>query len=491
VLLYVVVFSVLSVVRYNTFHAYTFDLGNITQAVWNTAHGRWFETSIDRATNVELIGSYLGAHVCPILLFLALPYRLCPDPRLLLILQSVALGTAAIPLYWIAYWKTDQPSLALIVAFCYLAYPALGFLNLFDFHPIVFSIPLLFLAYWALLKEQTTLFWVVVLLALLTKEETIVPIGTWGIISLLNRKRRRIGLGLLMLAGVWAFLCLSLIVPYHNEGQPYRFWQLWSHLPGFPSQTSVRGSVVAMDFKVIIPFLSHLVLPLWILPFLGPASLAVALPSFVYLLAGREPELHTIGYHYPSVLIPWLFLATVEGLQWLRTFRFRPLGPTFYRAAVACMLAGTVGTNLLLNPIASYTWQGAFRRDPYHDQIVEALAKIPPEAGVATINRLGPQLVNRRILVVLEYPPPLRLEHVQMADYVLLDLVDCRAVVALDQRAEYTDIVMRVLETGRFRIRYWSDRILLLERGPASEEELTALTEYVTGLVEQNRPCWP
>jgi uncharacterized membrane protein len=235
------------------------------------------------------------------LLFLALPYRLCPDPRLLLILQSVALGTAAIPLYWIAYWKTDQPSLALIVAFCYLAYPALGFLNLFDFHPIVFSIPLLFLAYWALLKEQTTLFWVVVLLALLTKEETIVPIGTWGIISLLNRKRRRIGLGLLMLAGVWAFLCLSLIVPYHNEGQPYRFWQLWSHLPGFPSQTSVRGSVVAMDFKVIIPFLSHLVLPLWILPFLGPASLAVALPPFLCLPVGWEGA--GVTHHWLSLSI--------------------------------------------------------------------------------------------------------------------------------------------------------------------------------------------
>ncbi len=71
VLAYTVVYSTLSIVRYNTFHAYTFDLGIQNQAVWNTAHGRWFETSIGRMTNAELIGSYLGNHVQPILLLLA------------------------------------------------------------------------------------------------------------------------------------------------------------------------------------------------------------------------------------------------------------------------------------------------------------------------------------------------------------------------------------------------------------------------------------
>jgi len=110
---------------------------------------------------------------------------------------------------------------------------------------------------------------------------------------------------------------------------------------------------------------------------------------------------------------------------------------------------------------------------------------------VATINRLGSSLAHRRILVALEYPPPFRLDHVQMADYVLLDLVDCRAVVAPDPRAEYTNIVMQVLQTGHFRVRYWSGRILLLERGMALEGELTTLTEYVAGLADQNRPCWP
>ena len=227
VLLYVVVFSALSIARYNTFHATTFDLGIMTQVVWNTAHGRWFETSIDRATNVELVGSYLGNHVRPILLLLAPFYCLWPDPRLLLILQSVALGVAAVPLYWIARHQAGNSTAALIVACCYLAYPALGFLNLVDVHPIAFSILFIFLAYWAWLEGRTTLFWIAILLALFTKEEVVIPVATWGLVNLLQRGKRRIGLGLLALAGAWAVLCFGLVIPYFNEGQPYRFWQLW------------------------------------------------------------------------------------------------------------------------------------------------------------------------------------------------------------------------------------------------------------------------
>ena len=164
VLFYVILYGTLSVVRYNAFHASTFDLGIMAQVVWNTARGRLFETSLGRATGDALIGSYLGNHVRPILLLLAPLYRLWPDPRLLLILQSVALGAAAIPLYAITRRHVGNPRAALVVACCYLAYPALGFLNLVDFHPIAFAVPLLFLAYWSLLEGRMGLFWGAVLL---------------------------------------------------------------------------------------------------------------------------------------------------------------------------------------------------------------------------------------------------------------------------------------------------------------------------------------
>ncbi|MFL7792385.1 MAG: DUF2079 domain-containing protein [Anaerolineae bacterium] len=495
IVVYTVLFSILSVARYNAFHTSNLDLGIIAQVTWNTAHGRWFETSVDRATNTDLIGSHLGIHVQPILLFLALLYRLWPDPRLLLILQSVALGIAALPLYYVIRLLIEDVKTALIVACCYLAYPPLGFLNLVDFHPVALSVPLLFLAYWALLKERFLLFWVTVLLVLFVRDELAVPIGIWGILNLLQRRRRYIGLGLVTLAGGWAALCYGFIVPHFNEGLPYRFWQLWAHLPGFPAQPSVQGGaaqpVSGASPEATILFLIHLFLPLGFLPFLGLSVLVVALPSLTYLLLGKRPALHSVGYHYPAVLIPWFFLAVGEGLR--RVVHMSPSVKQrrLYRIGLAFLVIGTIGTNVPLNPIFLYAQHGDFRPDPYQAQIEEALALIPPDAGVATVNRFGPQLANRRVLVALEYPAPLRLDHVQMADYVLLDLVDCRVVPASNPRAQYAEIVAQVLQTGSFRMRYWSGRILLLERGVPVEEETAAILDYVSDLVERDCPCWP
>ncbi|MEA3375497.1 MAG: DUF2079 domain-containing protein [Chloroflexota bacterium] len=231
VIIYTLLFSALSIARYDAFHATTFDLGIMTQVTWNTAHGRLFETSIDRATNAQLVGSYLGNHVRPILLLIAPVYRLWPDPRLLLILQSLALGLAAVPLHWIAHAQTNDRRAASIVAACYLAYPAMGFLNLVDFHPIALSIPLLFLAYWALEEKRMVLFWIAVVLALSTKEELVVPLGVWGVVNLLRKEKRGVGLGLVALSAAWAMVSFGVIIPTFNEGEPYRFWRLWSHLP--------------------------------------------------------------------------------------------------------------------------------------------------------------------------------------------------------------------------------------------------------------------
>jgi uncharacterized membrane protein len=243
VCLCIAVFTALSVMRYDAFHAATFDLGLTAQVMWNTAYGRVFETSIDRATNAALIGSYLGNHVQPILLLLAPFYRLWPDPRLLLVVQSVALGIAALPLYEIARRRSGRPTTALVIACCYLAYPALGFLNLFDFHVIALSIPLVFLAYWAWQDNRPVWFWIAVLLALFTKEEMAIPLWMWGLVNLLRRERRLPSLSLLVLTGVWLVLCVGFIVPFYNEGQPYRFLQLWSYLPGFSSLPTVQGGL--------------------------------------------------------------------------------------------------------------------------------------------------------------------------------------------------------------------------------------------------------
>ena len=482
-----------SVRRFQTYHAATFDLGYFSQVVWNTANGRWFETTISRSTSSELIGNYLGEHVTPVLMLIAPLYRLWPDPRLLLVLQTAGVASGALPLFALARRVTGKRTHALIVALGYLAYPALGFVNLFDFHPIALSIPAVFLAAWALEEGRGTVFWAAVLLALFTKEELVVPLGAWAATMVFRADKRRTGARLLGLVAIWAVVSIGVIIPRFNEGEGYKFLGLWSRLPWIsaaPAQAGVAQATGPASAQAVVLFLVHLFLPLGFLPFLGLHAFIVALPSLAYLLLGQRAAFHSVGYHYPAVLIPWLFLAVVEGMRCLknspagRASRYRRLG-------LIGLLAGTLGTNLVLNPFALSAKAGFFQRPSYHEHVDEALARIPKNAAVSVVNRFGPHLANRRILVALEYPPPLRLEHVKMTDYVLLDLVDCRTVPAANQREAFARMVKQILDSGSFRVDLWEDRILLLEKGSPTEGELSQIRAYVDRLVEEDRPCWP
>lgn len=377
----------------------------------------------------------------------------------------------------------------------YLLYPALGFINLFDFHPVALCVPALLLAYWALLEKQRILFWAMILLALATKEELVVPVAAFAVYCLTKPQWRKSGLVLLVLAGLWAFLCFAVIIPWYNEGRPYRFIALWRHvlsqLPARSGGGGVRAGASGWPSRDSVLFVVHLLLPLGFLPLLGPGLLAVSLPTLAYLLLSSRPTLHQVGYQYPAVLIPWLFLATVRGLarleQWpdarQRTRVWLPL---------CLMLVGMVGANFPFNPIWVSWRGGAFSPVPHHEQIMAALAQIPPRAGVATINSFGPHLAHRRYLMGLDiYPTPLRQDHLQRVDYVFLDLVDCRAILIPEQRAAYAEMVREVLDTRQFGVRYWSGRILLLDRGIPAGPELDGVRAYVEGLVAEKRPCWP
>src|SRR3989338_2200462 len=89
--------------RYDNFDFGKFDLGNMTQMVWNTLHGRFMYLTDYFGTNLP---RWAMSHVDPILLLFVPVFVFFPHPLTLIIAQVILVIFSALILYKIVDLKT-------------------------------------------------------------------------------------------------------------------------------------------------------------------------------------------------------------------------------------------------------------------------------------------------------------------------------------------------------------------------------------------------
>jgi uncharacterized membrane protein len=155
-LVYAVAMSHQALLRYDTFKATAFDLGNMDQVLWNTIHGRLFQFT-NQAIDWYGPPTRLAIHFEPIILPLSLLYLFHADPRILLVFQTLVLVAGALPVFLLTRkYLPEWPLLAACMAVAYLLSPALLGLNIFDFHPVSLATSLLLYAMLALAYKRSS-----------------------------------------------------------------------------------------------------------------------------------------------------------------------------------------------------------------------------------------------------------------------------------------------------------------------------------------------
>jgi uncharacterized membrane protein len=396
---YVLTFSALSVLRHINFHSHN-DLAIHSQVIWNTSQGRWFETTLleDRPTN------YLGHHFAPALLILLPLYLAWPDATVLLLVQSVVLALGAVPVYLYTRHETSSEALATTMSAAYLLFPALHYVNLFDFHEVVFAVPLLsFTAYW-LLTGRYRLFFVFAMLSLTVKEEMVLVTAAFALYLIVVHRRYRLGLVTLLLALVSAYLIMGIAMPALSS-RTYFPTGRYGYLGTSFSEVlrSVVFNPVLLVQHIIKPgkieFLAHLLVPLGLLPLLGLDTLLLALPTMLYLLLSDYEPQYSIYYHYTAPLIPLLFLAGTTGVARLMHWKGRSVA-----FAVCALVLVTSSTTYLLHspgPLARHFNQNSeYTLWPNLDSGYAALSAIPSQAPAMTLEEFAPHLAAREQLYV-------------------------------------------------------------------------------------------
>lgn len=279
----------------------------------------------------------------------------------------------------------------------------------FDFHEIAFAMPLLARSMELLARRRwrAAAGWALPLL--LVKEDQALTVAAIGVYVFCNGQRRIGGLiaGTAVTVGI---LSVFVVIPVFNPTHAYTY----SHLAG-PSMISpsLRLFTPTVKEKTVLALLA----PMLFVALRSPLIL-LAIPLLAARFWASNPALWGSGFHYNAVLMPIIFIASIDSLTRLRVRNrgaARRLARIAPAAALIVSLSNTVFGNQplrqLLNPVY-------WRASPQVKAAVSLLATIPRGAAVAASNRLAPQLTSRcRVFLFPNYPTiQLRPEWVAVAD---------------------------------------------------------------------------
>lgn len=188
------------------------DLASYTQAVWLLSEGFRPEASLlgDGVHILELHWSFILYPVAGLGLIF-------PTTKMLVIIQSAALGLTVFPLWWLARRVANlRIAAASALVLAYALHPATHRLAVDDFHPEVLAVPaMLALAYYGASKRWIG-YWVCVAIVLACRADLGLAIGLWGFV-LLGDGERRAGLWTLGVGLVWSLGLLLVVQPIVGE----------------------------------------------------------------------------------------------------------------------------------------------------------------------------------------------------------------------------------------------------------------------------------
>jgi uncharacterized membrane protein len=490
IITYFVSWCGVSFLRHFYFHS-AYDLAIMDQVVWNTAQGHWFARSIE-------VSNDLGDHVRLFLAALSLIYLAIPSAYVLLTFQSLVLALSALPMYILARRKFDSPAIGLAVACCVLIYPPLGFLNRYDFHSEVLSIPLLIGAYERIDAADLRSASFLMTLTLFTKENLGLAVGMLGIMAGLSYKQWRFGSTWAFLGVAYSLFALLVVIPAFR-GEPSDTLMRYQWLGGTPSEmlwtllsqpVVVLGRILTAEHGLT---LLQLFAPLGFLPFLGLPTLLPALPTLIYNFMAEWPSQKVIYQHYMAPVIPFVLISSVIGLQrlaksqyWIRLSKTVPGGSPsngFTGLGLSVMLAASLASWIYENPVtgnASLVWGSIPELVPMDKKapapliwpndaaIREGLSRVPHRVPLLTTTNYAPHLSQRPWIEMIPRTPVSSLG--PEVEAIFLNMRDLRWWSCDD----YYETLRAATESG-FGVIFYRDAVIVIRKNKGDSTKLQAL----------------
>lgn len=318
-----------SVNRYEHFGNGAFDLGVMVQSVKGWASFTGPISSI-KGPGFNL----LGDHFSPIIAVMAPLWWVWPSPVTMLVVQALLLALGAVPLMVWAKKEFGQ-AVSLLIGLVYgFSFGILNAVN-FDFHEVVFAVPVISLSVTLLgMRRHRAALVAAAPLVLIKEDLGISYIAAMGVVLLLRREWLLGAIAIIGGLGCSA-IEMTLIIPTFNPGGVYDYASRFSLDPVMALQKLSTGS----DVKAFTAIAT-----------LGISSfLAARSPLFILVLANLLPRLLTSNYnyygpimHYSAIPMVLVLAAMIDGLVRIRLRSIRR------NAVLTVVMAGSIIMTVLL-----------------------------------------------------------------------------------------------------------------------------------------------
>src|SRR5436305_3422240 len=486
------------------------DLGIMDQAIWSTLYGQLFHQTIcNTVSDTTCYGfngiSSFAIHFEPMLFLVSLFYVVWPNPKTLLVIQSLDMASGAFPAFWLARLRLRNELAAVVIALLYLLYPAQQQATIYDFHAVTFTAALLLFTLYFMYTRRTVWLFVFAILSMACKEEIPLTIIIFGLWSILFQQRLRSGLALVLLAIGWIGLEYYIIHIYSPVGHPLlisRYASLGSSPLGI-AKTLILHPVGVLRMYVFdsyhLLYLRILLSPAAYLPLLAPWVFVLAVPGLAINLLSADPNMRSGFFQYNAEIVPVLIFSTIEAIvlilwivQWGSArvqawqskkasspvehspARTRSLGQQGLHIVLLAAILGFVMYNVVradqvrgampFSAVNIDSFQGATQASPtfqwpqtnaHTDLAQHFVDMIPASASVSAQSHLVPHISHRLNIYLFPYAD-------DRADYIFLDVTGNTYPLV-----SYLFIheVKKVLLSGGYGIVAAQDGYLLLKRG--------------------------
>jgi len=415
-----------------------------------------------------------GIHARYIYFLIAPLYRLWSDAKLLLLLQTLAIGLGAIPLYLIAKNKLKSKYLPLIIIFSYFLFPALHYLNLENFHSDSFVLLFLPSAFYFATKKNYPYFFIFALLTLITKEEMAIPVFLLGIYVILKHNKKW-GIATSLTSVAYLAIMVCLILPYFSGAVILQNKEIAKTLGEFSKPPTELADYISENPEKITSrffnernarYIFDLFAPVSFISILSPSTLAIGGGSLFLNTFSSWSYAHSIKYHYTAAIIPFTFISLIFAIS-----KFRKRKKIFY-VLFAILIFSSIASNIYIGPektsIKNYdhiidVFLNYNNFSEEEKTIYTLINIIPDNASISANHWVTPHLANRKEIYF--FPNPFRVYYwgtnsrgkhphsYKKIDYVLLRKSD------FDNPAAQS-----LFNSSDYKVSYNSSKVILFER---------------------------